>query len=359
MLIDILLILLLGPIGVVIVLFRHFGNKSGDKSAAQLSLSREDSVSQCFFLIAFFFLGVTLLAFNKDFGDPLSWRTIILITSLCGLLGAYYLKTIYILIFSLIGLVSWWVAEATFWISSKDIQTIAILVGVSLIALLMYAVGRIHEQKPRYTRFALVYTVLSIVSVTTILFYFSTKSGIATIGSLTHGTQFFASWQLSLSLLSLLAAFMGAALYATWKKLMRPLESAAIFVLAGLFLVLAMMPEQSMFVGSGTRFYAGSSILSPTGALWAIVLNVALFAELIGLIFLGYVRRETWLINTGAVLMFLLILVKYSDWFFSFLNKSIFFIGAGVLLFVVGWLMERGRRYMIKSISAQSPEAPK
>jgi len=45
-----------------------------------------------------------------------------------------------------------------------------------------------------------------------------------------------------------------------------------------------------------------------------------------------------------------LIFVKYFDWFFTFLDKSVFFISAGVLLFVVGWLMEKGRRYMLAEI---------
>src|SRR3989339_672940 len=68
----------------------------------QFALSKEDAVSQLFLLLSFFFFGVTLLAFNNDFSSPLSWRMIIFITSFLGLIGAYYLKTIYILVFSLV-----------------------------------------------------------------------------------------------------------------------------------------------------------------------------------------------------------------------------------------------------------------
>ena len=35
------------------------------------------------------------------------------------------------------------------------------------------------------------------------------------------------------------------------------------------------------------------------------------------------------------------------DWFFTFFDKSIFFISAGIILFIVGWFMEKGRKYML------------
>ena len=66
---------------------------------------------------------------------------------------------------------------------------------------------------------------------------------------------------------------------------------------------------------------------------------------------MGYVKKEKWLINLGAAFLFMLIIVKYFDWFFTFLDKSIFFIGAGILLFIVGWLMEKGRRNILQNIS--------
>jgi len=68
---------------------------------------------------------------------------------------------------------------------------------------------------------------------------------------------------------------------------------------------------------------------------------------------LGYLKRENWLINLGAFFIFILIFVKYFDWFFAFLDKSIFFISAGILLFVVGWFMEKGRRYLLSTIKKE------
>ena len=322
----------------------------------QFALSKEDSVSQFFLLLSFFFLGVTLFAFNSDFGGPLTWRTILLITSFVGLVGAYYLKLIYTLVFSLIGLTSWWGAQAALWIDAKDIKTSAILAGLSFLALIFYSVGHLHEKEIRFKRFALVYTVLGIISITSTLFFFSTKPGVGLIGDMTKGLSIFGSWQLTLSLFVLLAVLIGTALSAAVRKLISPLELIAVFGLACLLGVTVLLPEQIMFE-QGTRansFQYGGRVLSSRGVLWALIYNAAIFFELLGLIFSGYFRRETWLINLGAVFLFLLIIVKYFDWFFTFLDKSIFFIGAGILLFVVGWLMERGRKYMISNIESET-----
>ncbi len=329
----------------------------------QLAFSKEDAVGQLFFLLSFFFLGVTLLAFNKDFGDPFAWHTIVFFVSALGLAGAYYLRTIYLLVFSLVGLTSWWSAEAALWVDGKDIKTSALFTGLAFLALLFYSLGHLHEIRPKLKRFALVYSILGIIAVTGILFFFSTKVGLSVFGAMTKGASILGSWQLTASLAVFLASLLGTALYSTAKKLLSPLELLAVLMLACLFGITALLPEQTVFIQSvrlqdAPDFFSGASELSSAGILWASLYNIAVFFELLGLIFSGYVRRETWLINLGALFLFLLIIAKYFDWFFSFLDKSIFFIGAGILLFVVGWFMERGRKYMISSITEQPQQIP-
>lgn len=159
------------------------------------------------------------------------------------------------------------------------------------------------------------------------------------------------SWQMTLSLLLFGTSLAGLSLHAASKKIISGFEALALILLALLFGVMTSLPEQKLFLGS--RFSAIGE-LSRAGILWAFILNLAVFLELIGLIFSGYLWREEWLINLGAFLLFFLIIVKYFDWFFTFLDKSVAFIGAGILLFGVGWFMERGRRYMISNMKAES-----
>src|SRR3989338_3801406 len=120
------------PIVIIIGLIVFFarrrkesGHPATDKEwYLQFALSKEDAVSQFFLLLSVFFLGVTLLAFNKDLGDPFSWRTILFITSALSLVSAYYLKALYSLAFGLIAITAWWGAQAAEWIQGKDIKTI-------------------------------------------------------------------------------------------------------------------------------------------------------------------------------------------------------------------------------------------
>ena len=245
----------------LIVFFTRRGHKklhpSQDKEwYLQFALSKEDAVSQLFFLLSFVFLGVTLLAFNRDFGEPLSWRTILFITSSVGLISAYYLKTIYTLTFSLVGLTGWWGAQAAQWIDGKDIKTSALFAGLTFLALLFYSIGHLHEKQIKFKRFALVYLVLGIIAITGTLFFFSTKPGIGIIGQMTKGISFFGSWQLTLSLFLFLVSLIGVTLYTAVKKLLSPFELLAVFALTCLFGIIALLPEQTMFVQARRSYYS-------------------------------------------------------------------------------------------------------
>jgi len=336
---------------------RH--SKANKEWHSQFALSKEDAVSQLFFLLSFLFLGVTLLALNKDFGDPLPWRTIIFITSLLGLIGAYYLKAIYVLIFSIIGVAGWWVAQAALWVDQKNTASSAVFLGLSLLALLFYVLGHLHEKEARFKRFSLVYSAFGVVAPTFILFLFSTKPGIALIEQMIKGGSFFHSWQLTLSLFILFASLMVSAFWAVAQKLIFPLELLAVFALTLLFGGTALLSEQPMFLSAGSYYsYYDNKSFSGVGLLLAMLYNVAILLELMGLIFSGYVRRASWLINLGAVFLFLLIIVKYFDWFFSFMSKSVFFVGAGILFFLVGWFMEQGRKSVVSKIKVQNQQIP-
>ncbi len=321
----------------------------------QLSLSKEDGVSQFLFLLSFCFLGITLLAFNRDLGDPLSWRTILLLTSLIGLLGAYYFKTIYTLTFSIIGITSWWGAQAWEWIKLNEIKTSALLVGLCLLALLFYSLGHLHEKEIKFKRFALVYLILGIIEITGVLFFFSTKLGLYALVAITKGADFFNSWPLVISLFLFALVIIGAIFYAAKKKLIFIPEIIAVVILLTLFSVIALLPPQELFIKSTQNYglFVTNDVLSTAGFSWAIFFNLIIFFELLGLIFSGYLRREKWLINLGSFFVFILIIVKYFDWFFTSMDKSIFFIGAGILLFAIGWFMEKGRRYIIKNIKIE------
>lgn len=326
-------------------------NKNNNDTSLNLALSKEDAASEFFFLLSLLFLGVTILSFNREFFNSyLVWHSVIFITSAIGIIGAYYFKILYAFIFSLLGIVIWWMVKMSGWINlpdKVDIKMVSLIVLFAFIAILFYLLGHAHNQKKLvWKRFSMVYSVFGIFFITAFLFILSMKFGLSLLAMGTKGISIFASWQIVVSLLLLSTSIIAAIVYNFIRKLIFKWEILAVLIFTLLFAVIIFLPEQIMFIGYSRRI----AELSALGVLWAIIFNVLLFGEIIGLILAGYGRKEKWLINLGIFFLFIFILVKYFDWFFDFLDKSVFFIGAGILLFAVGWLMERGRRYMLSEM---------
>jgi hypothetical protein len=59
----------------------------------------------------------------------------------------------------------------------------------------------------------------------------------------------------------------------------------------------------------------------------------------------------------GTVLLFILSIEKYVEWF-SFTEKGLFFTGAGILMLVLGFLLERARRSIINNLRTNQDSTP-
>lgn len=334
-------------------------------SSSELSIdimdSKEDTVSQFFFLLAFSFFGVALFTINRDLGDPIPWNLIVLFTSLVGLIGAYALQSILVLPFAIGSFVSWWAYQMFKVAETSHFKVSAIVATLLMLPVLFYVLGHFHALQKKYVRFGSLYKIVGILFTTMVLFMLSTQSGVQMLEAATNGNPITTSWQAMLSLATISLVTIGLGRYSLYKKKLSIYEYFAVILLTCLFVGIALLPEQNVYtssltnlanIGRGNVVYTGRGELNGLGIFWVALFNLAIFVELLGLIFSGYVRHEEWLINTGALFLFLLIVAKYFDWFFTFLDKSIFFIGAGILLFALGWFMERGRRYMIANVKA-------
>jgi hypothetical protein len=345
-------------IGAIVFLFGRRNKKHPTDDPEwylELATSKEDAISQSFITMSVFFLGATLLSFNRDIGNVFSWQTIILITSILGFICSYYLKTIYTILFSIIGITLWWAFSASLWMTNDGVNLQYIIsIGVLFIALISYVVGSLHNLDPRYKRFSFIYSGLSILYTTIFLFVFSTKAGIDILSGITSSNSLFKSQEVLLSFFIFLVILLATVFYAFSRKLTNIYETIVIFLIFCLFTIVSIVPEQQVFLNSSNDYLSYQKELSSTGISWAFVFNIFSFLQLLGLILSGYAKKEKWLINIGTVFMFLFILFKYFDWFFTFLDKSVFFIGSGILLFVVGWSVEKGRRYMISHINSES-----
>lgn len=314
--------------------------------------SREDFLSQLFFLLAIFFLGVFLFALNKDINSPLSSQTLLLITSIIGILVAYYYKLIFTLNFSLIGISCWWMIQAASWAKDKNTNLAVLFLGLVFIFIIFYLLGAIHKKRLNFKRAGLVYKMLGLFSITILLFIASSKSGLEFLNTITQGSLFFHSWKLLIAILIIISIFIACFYISFRNEYTYFSENLAILILAIVPFVISFLPEQIIFL-SNASYYTSSAELTALGILWAVIFNVLAFFELLGIIFLGYKEHDTHFINIAVFLFFIFILIKYFDWFFSFMDKSVFFIGAGILLFVIGWFMEKGRKYVLAEMEKE------
>jgi hypothetical protein len=340
-------------------------------------LSKEDFVGQIFILFSVILANIAFWLINNETGRIVDGGTIFLISSLIGLIIGYYFKAIWTFVLSTAGLVLWWFYQAAIWATQaiiysgassapmnygskvlispsfprygETVKPISFIAAFIFIAIIFYLLGRILESKEIYKRLAKFYSFFGLISITGVLFIFSSNFGLELIEGATKGIMFFNSLEITISFAFFLGILAVLLIFSFKEKLVFFQEVMAAGFLVMFFMIIALLPQQSIFITSFSRYSSYHQFFSATGIFWALIFNCLVFFEILGIVFLGYLRRQNFLINLGAVSLFLLIIVKYFDWFGN-LAGGAFLIGAGILLFVVGWSMEKGRRYMIAKI---------
>jgi len=79
--------------------------------------------------------------------------------------------------------------------------------------------------------------------------------------------------------------------------------------------------------------------------------NLIFALEIIGIIFLGYIRRNTTYINIGLLFFVLDVIARYFDFFWKMLPRSVFFIIGGIILLSGGVILEKKRRKILASFN--------
>jgi len=341
-------------IAVIVFVFsrkKHAG--TGYRWSLPLSLSQEDALSQSFYVLSLLFLLFTAFAINRDLGDPLEWYLILFGISLIGLVFTYILNVPYTLLFSVAGLFVWWLSRTSAWLDAVNIrnpQESVFLSTVFFIFILFGLLSYIHKNLSKYKRFAQLYVTACFTFITLFVFILSTHVGLQALEEATRGTSVIGLWQVLVSLLVFLISDIFILTFISLKRWISLYELIGFTTLLIIFSVIMFLPEQTFFARSQNVLAFIGNKLAFVGMFWAVVFNIFMFLEFVGLIFLGYMHKVVWKINLGAGLLFIFIVVKYFDWFFSFLDKSIFFIGAGLILFVLGGAMEKMRRTMIAEV---------
>lgn len=320
----------------------------------RISLSKNDNLSQLFFLLSFTFLIVSLMIIIKKAGLNIDSGDFLLIIAIIGLVFSYVLKLFYILPVSLVFLLGGLCIEILTLTSKGEINVITSFTLMIIVSLIFYVVGFLHRLKFNYKRFGTVFYIFGLIITNAILFIFSTNTGLKILENTSSAKTFLSSWQIILLLLLFVLILIILTIYATSKKLLFKLEASAIIIVAFLFILLALLPNQEILIESGT-YYNSELKLTLIGTIWSIFFNVFIFLEILSLLISSYVRQEKWLINLSTFILFLFVAFKYFDLFYTELASSTFFLSAGIFLFVVGWIMTKMNNY-IQSTSINKNE---
>ena len=91
----------------------------------------------------------------------------------------------------------------------------------------------------------------------------------------------------------------------------------------------------------------------PVMALY-ITMNLVAFAGLIWLIVAGYRAGDRFQVNAAFLFFAFGLLALYFDRFWTLMDRSLFFMGGGALLFLGGYLLERQRRRLLGQIAGSA-----
>lgn len=227
--------------------------------------------------------------------------------------------------------VSW---ESFYWLA--DSSSFHGFVAVVLVfGCLLYALGNIQSQRESTRLYKQPFGVLGLWLIMGTLFVESfgdAHTGMATAPDYPSGA-ILRFWMLAgMALLTGISCLI--ARFSSWRA--RGEDSTLMFL---------------ALLGCGLFYYAGG-----IGA-WAVFSNMLLLAVIIGVVAVGTINRETRWINTGFFYFGILIVARYFDWFWGLLHRSLFFIGAGVLLLGGGMFLEKTRRKTLSRLQAKEEGA--
>jgi uncharacterized membrane protein len=189
-------------------------------------------------------------------------------------------------------------------------------------SVLMFGIGALHYLSDRLKNVARVYRLSGIKLAMVTLFFLSFRFYTEFGAKLVSSEQFTLGFVLC-SILALLLSAVGV-FFNPARSDTSTLENGVGFSMVAAALVVFFYP-------AATGFYA-------------MLFNLVLAGLILTLLYVGYRREDMELINTGMLWLAVLVVVRYFDFFWLLLPRSIFFLIGGLILVFGGMMLERKRR---------------
>ncbi len=226
--------------------------------------------------------------------------------------------------------VTWLVMSANRYQSAEMVVPVLVAAGLGL-----YSLGRLHSSSPRFSTLQWPYRTLGLLVSLTCIYILSFKWFWESWG---YRGSHAASMLVAEPYVWTAAALLLAALALV--DSVRRREKGAPYEMLGVLLLILTSASFAVFVRNPADWMGA-----------VVVFNLALFVSEIGLVTLGWVRNEPALANIGIAFFALQVFTRYFDLFGSMLNSGMLFIGAGLLLVVGGFVLERYRRGLLAQIA--------
>ena len=266
-------------------------------------------------LTLFWFLGVLHLAYATR-SRPVTFLAIVLFLVAAGFRLAHWL-----------GQVS--DEEAFLWITAAYLP----------LGALLYAIGRAKEPFDEWEPMGGLFRAIGLLTVFGAL-YVLTFHELHENGGGVDGLEY-RYWSLTYGAAAISVALLGAT---EWLRIRRgglsPVESAELVV------IVALLAASHVAVRVPVEW----------DALYTVVFNALFALSVLGLMVSGYLQEREGRVNLSLGLIALFVISRYFEYSPSLFDRSLVFVGAGVILLAGGFLLERGRRKMLDAMRAGEGE---
>lgn len=208
-----------------------------------------------------------------------------------------------------------------------------------VLGVLLSSIGAMHHLSDKLKDVAWVYKLFGIKIALTSLFFLTFRffSGFyEDLYFFSRSLETSSQFTLSFVIFSILAIVltMAVLLFNPSKSRTNTLENLVALGLAGVALLFFFFPA--------------------TTNIYVLFFNLTLAAVVFALLFVGYQREDMRIVNTGMFWLSALILVRYFDFFWALLPRSLFFMVGGLILVLGGIALEKKRRQLKTKFTAVS-----
>ena len=247
---------------------------------------------------------------------------------------AYLFGSRIVLLGAIADVVGFVVAQMLDWYPDSPKSESALLV-VGALAVALYVVGKLHEERAALRRYADPYAFAALLVVMGLAYAFSFSEVWDMV--VDSGVEPAAAPPVVYVAIGVAGALAAGALRLRRDDVVRRIETAVALVLLALVGVVATWPAW-------------------TG--YAVIFNLVFFALACGFVARGYLLADERYVNFGLATLALGLLTRYVDVFWAQMQESVFFIVGGLLLFVVAFGTERLRRSLLREMREERAEPP-